>query len=207
MRLTTANASLPRAFAPIALRGSDDELSLLLLQCGRGDDLAFRRLHQLVVPRLMRFALQLRTRHDFAEDVLQESMIAIWRQSASYNPGLASPMTWMITIVRHKAFDAFRASKIRFGASDEPGADDESADESAPSPCMSLELLQSTADIKRCLARLVAMQRVAIELAYLHEMTHHEVALVLGKPLGTVKTWIRRGVIELRREMPRQESL
>lgn len=206
MRLNTYNASLPRAFAPIAVRARTDELSLLLSECGRGDAISFRCLHRLVAPRLMRYALQLRMTREFAEDVVQESMIAIWRQSASYNPVLASPMTWMIAIVRNKAFDAFRASRVRSCPADASLSGAMEEDDCEPPPCKWLEMRQSTAQMARCLACLRPAQREAIELAFLQELTHHEVAAFLGEPLGTVKTWIRRGMVDLRRHMAQQGS-
>ncbi len=201
MRLTDYNASLPRSFTHQRELARHEELALLLAACGRGDAASFERLHKLVAPRLLRFTLRMHTPYEFAEDVVQESLIAIWRQSAHYDADLSSPMTWMIAIARNKAYDAFRANRVRFCASEDACEEQDNEDASAPSPCSFVEQQQTSTEIRRCLGRLMADRRVAIELAYLQDLTHQEVALQLGKPLGTVKTWIRRGMEDMRREM------
>ncbi len=110
-------------------------------------------------------------------------------------------MTWMLAIVRHKATDAYRAHRVRLSACDDSGLDEDAAWDSAPSPCVQMELQQASQQLRRCMATLVEPRRAAIELAFLHGLTHDEVASRLDKPLGTVKTWIRRGVVDLRRQM------
>ena len=177
------------------------ELVALLTRCGAGDTVAFARLHQLVTPRLRRYALRLTTQHDIVDDIVQESLIAIWRQAATYEPRCASAMTWMSAIVRHKTFDHFRAQRVRTDADHGFFADRLHEERTACSPCSTLETRQRAAEIARCMQQLLESQRRAIELAYMHDLTHEEVASQMQKPLGTIKTWIRRGVIDLRRQM------
>lgn len=201
MRLTACSASLPRSRAAVRELPRQDQLVQLLTASGRGDAAAFARLHKLVAPRLLRFTLRMHAPYEFAEDVVQESLIAIWRQSATYDPDLASPMTWMVAITRNKAFDAFRANRVRFNASEDVCVEQDNEDATAPSPCCGVEQRQAFDEIRRCLGKLVAEQRGVIEMAYLQELTHVEVAAECGKPLGTIKTWIRRGMDDMRRHM------
>lgn len=173
----------------------------LLIHCGTGDTFAFSRLHQLVTPRLRRYAMRLTSEHDMVDDIVQESLIAIWRQAATYDPRCAGAMTWMSAIVRHKTFDHFRAQRVRTDADHGFFADALHEEATACSPCSMIEVRQRAAEIARCMQQLLDAQRHAIELAYMHDLTHEEVAKEMQKPLGTVKTWIRRGVIDLRRQM------
>lgn len=177
------------------------ELVGLLTRCGTGDTFAFARLHQLVTPRLRRYAMRLTSQHDTVDDIVQETLIAIWRQAATYDPRCASAMTWMSAIVRHKTFDHFRAQRVRTDADHGFFADGLHEESTACSPCSMIEMRQRAAEIARCMQHLLDAQRHAIELAYMHDLTHEEVAKHMQKPLGTIKTWIRRGVIDLRRQM------
>jgi RNA polymerase sigma-70 factor, ECF subfamily len=177
------------------------ELAALLMACGSGDSHSFARLHNLVTPRLRRCVTRLTNQYDMVDDIVQESLIAIWRQASTYEPHYASPMTWMSAIVRHKTFDHFRAQRVRASADDSFFVDSIDDENIAYSPCSLIESRQRAAEVARCLQQLLAAQREAIELAYMQDMTHEEVAEKMRKPLGTVKTWIRRGVLDLRRQM------
>lgn len=177
------------------------ELSAVLHDCGAGNAAAFIRLHKLVAMRLRRYAMRLTNQHDIVDDIVQESLLAIWRQAAGYEAHLASPMTWMCAIVRHKMFDHFRSQRVRVNADDNFFVDTMYDDNMVNSPCSMLESRQRADEVGRCMQQLLSVQRLAIELAYMHDLTHEEVANKMQKPLGTVKTWIRRGVLDLRRQM------
>ncbi|QYF92233.1 RNA polymerase sigma factor [Massilia sp. PAMC28688] len=186
---------------PQASGRASAELAALLAACARADPRAFAQLYTLVAPRLRRCVMRLTSQHDIVDDIVQESLIAIWRQAHTYEFHHASPMTWMSAIVRHKTFDHFRAQRVRANADDHFFFDCTHEENIAHSPCSLLESRQRTSEVARCLHQLLATQRQAIELAYMQELTHEEVAAKLQKPLGTVKTWIRRGVLDLRRQM------
>lgn len=155
----------------------------------------------MAVPGLRRYASRLTSQHDLLDDIVQESMIAIWRQAASYAPHLAGPMTWMHAIVRHKTFDHFRAQRVRESADAQFFNNSMDQELTTASPCSVIEVQQRAAAIAACLQQLLASRRRAIELAYMQDLTHEEVAHTMQRPLGTVKTWIRRGVLDLRRQM------
>lgn len=177
-----------------------EQLKVWLAAAVRKDAAAFRALYDATSPKLFGFALRILVKREWAEEVLQESFVSIWNNADSYQASLAAPMTWMTTIVRNKAFDFLRrtdsAVEIDADTFDKEVMDAmESAD---PTP---LEALQLTADAKAlalCLARLEAMQRQAIALSFYHDLSHSEVAAQLQLPVGTVKTWIRRGLERLK---------
>jgi RNA polymerase sigma-70 factor (ECF subfamily) len=113
----------------------------------------------------------------------------------------------MTTIARNKAFDALR----RHDAAVEIDADGfaqevaQALESSEPSPLAALELSEDAAALAHCLGRLEALHRQAIALAYYHDLSHGEVAAQLELPIGTVKTWIRRGLERLRLCLSKQE--
>lgn len=176
-----------------------DNLVALLRRVGGGDRAAFRQLHALSFKRLLPFAKRIVRSRESAEEVLQESFIAIWRDAGRFDCTRAAPMTWMITIVRNKAIDSLRANALREQLTDHGGSDFAPVGiDPAAGPCEAAELAQRSRHIRRGLATLGAQPRQAIELAFYHDMTHREVALEMTIALGTVKTWIRRGCQQVR---------
>ena len=155
----------------------------------------------------MSFAWRIVKSRDAAEDVLQESFIAIWRDAARFDGARSAPMTWMMTIVRNKAIDFLRANIQRERLTDVsqydlPGA----CPDPSAGPCEIVELEQRSRQIRDGLTTLSTLPRQAIELAFYHDMTHGEVALQMTIPLGTVKTWIRRGCLQIRTQMERAHA-
>jgi RNA polymerase sigma-70 factor (ECF subfamily) len=176
------------------------QLRSWLAAVARRDAAAFRSLYDAASPKLFGFALRILNKRELAEEALQESFINIWNNAASYQAGLAAPMTWMTTIVRNKAFDLLR----RLDDAVEIDADTFDKDVVAAlesTDATPIEALQMSGDAKalaRCLSRLEGLHRQAIALAFYHELSHSEVAEQMKQPLGTIKTWIRRGLERLR---------
>jgi RNA polymerase sigma-70 factor (ECF subfamily) len=132
-----------------------------------------------------------------AEDVLQDSFVNVWNGAAGYNAKLSAPMTWLVTIVRNRAFDYIRRTDHRAVELDD---DLEAVLESdQPTPLELAARGQDAVALQRCLKRLDAGQRQAIAFAYFQGLTHSELAATLRIPIGTVKTWIRRGLEKMRR--------
>lgn len=181
-----------------------------LAAAGRRDALAFRRLYDMTSSKLFGFAVRILIKSEWAEEVLQDSYISIWNNAASYQPELAAPLTWMTTIVRNKALDALRRAGAT-GASVEIDADTfdpavmEALESSVSTPLESLQLSGDAKLLAQCLKRLEGLHRQAIALAFYHDLSHSEVAEQLKLPIGTVKTWIRRGLERLRGCMSKQE--
>ncbi|WDR38776.1 sigma-70 family RNA polymerase sigma factor [Pseudomonas serboccidentalis] len=172
-----------------------DQLRQLLAQCSLGDRRAFEILYRSVGPRLHGVALRFMGRADLAEEVLQESFVRIWNNASRYEAHLSAPLTWMITITRHQAIDQLRKHRDRPLTEVEQDA---LADE-GPS---ALELLNSSREasaLHRCLDTLDGQQRQSITVAYFQGLSCAELADHLAAPLGSVKSWIRRGMERLRR--------
>ena len=150
---------------------------------------AFRRLYQMSASLLLRAAQRVLGRRELAEEALHDAFARIWHSAASFDPLAARPLAWMVAIARNRALD-IRASHDVSRVESPAGIDDMLADE-----------LPDTIEMKRlrdCLGRLEAPQRQAISLAYDRGLSHGELAAHLGKPIGTVKAWVRRGLASLR---------
>jgi len=171
-----------------------DQLAELLSATAAGDRAAFARLYQETSDRLFAVALRILRRRDLAEDVLQDAYLAIWKKAGQYQAGRGRPLAWMATIVRYRAIDRLRASGR--AAEAQPSAVE---DLEAEGDCADWQEPQALAiGLSRCLERLQPKQRDAILLAFYHGFTHEELAVRLDVPLGTVKSWVRRGLMQLK---------
>lgn len=172
-----------------------DQLRQLLAQCSLGDRHAFETLYRSVAPRLHGVALRFMGRRDLAEEVLQESFVRIWNNASRYQAHLSAPLTWMINITRNQAIDQLRKHRERpLGALEEQQLEDQSL-----SAHEQLDRARDASALNRCLATLESMQRQSISVAYFQGLSCSELAEHLAAPLGSVKSWIRRGMERLRR--------
>ena len=197
---------MPGAFthmigSTVAIEDMDTaRLKALMAAIGRRDAVAFRELYDATSTKLFGFALRILIKRELAEEVLQESFVNIWNNASSYQAGLAAPMTWMTTIVRNKAFDMLR----RLDNTVEIDADTfdkdvmEALESTNPTPIEALQMSGDAKALAKCFSRLEGLHRQAIALAFYHDLSHSEVAEQMKLPIGTVKTWIRRGLERLR---------
>jgi RNA polymerase sigma-70 factor (ECF subfamily) len=130
--------------------------------------------------------------------------VSIWTHAPEYRPALAAPMTWMTSIVRNRCLDWLRRPRLE--VADEDGAFAESAESDNPGPLAELERSKNAQAVARCLKGLEARQRQAIALAFFDGLSHSELASHLREPLGTVKTWVRRGLLKLKSCLELQEQ-
>ncbi len=175
---------------------SAEPLAALLAACARGDQPALKRLYDLTASKLFGVALRIVRREDWAEEVLQECYVRIWSRAGDYREDLAAPMTWMTSIVRNRCLDWLRRPNPE--VIDPEGDLIEAAESPNPGPLAALEAAKDAAALARCLKSLEARQRQAILLAFYDGLTHSELAAHLREPLGTVKTWVRRGLARLK---------
>jgi RNA polymerase sigma-70 factor (ECF subfamily) len=173
-----------------------EDLAGLLAATARGDRAAFANLYQLSSPKLFGVALRIVRREDWAEDVLQECYVRIWSHAREYRPGLASPMTWMASIVRNRCLDWLRRPNRE--VPDQDGSLIDAAHSADAGPLAARERSSEAQALARCLNALEAKQRQAIALAFLEGLSHSELARHMREPLGTVKTWVRRGLLRLK---------
>lgn len=170
-----------------------ERLAELLARTALRDQSAYEALYRATAPKLFGFALRILQRRDVAEDCLQDAFVNIWHRAGDYRPDRAQPFTWMAVIVRNRALDLLRAaSNVREITVDD---DLDAFEAHAPEPGVGTE---DAAALRRCLDTLPAPHRQAIALSYFRGLAHAELARSLAEPLGTVKTWIRRGLMQLR---------
>jgi len=188
--------------APLA---SDADLIGLLDRVAERDTKALHALYQRTAGRLHGLALRVVRRPEWAEDVLQESYLTIWRSASDYRASLSPPMAWMGVIVRSRALDLLRRQRAE-GAAKTQQYDQELADawpSADPGPQDLADASEQAWLLHQCLQQLSPPLREALSLAYLRELSHAELARQLAQPLGTIKTWIRRGLDKLRACMER----
>ncbi|RLJ15931.1 RNA polymerase subunit sigma [bacterium endosymbiont of Escarpia laminata] len=175
----------------------NEQLKALLAACTLKDRRAFAQLYEMTSAKLYGVILRILVRDTWAQDCLQEAYIKIWNSADSYRPYLAAPTTWMATIARNQALDLLRRRRREVQM-----AEPEKLLEASDSKMMPLERLQQSDEGRRlndCLERIKSQQRQVIALAYFKGLTHEELASQTGTPLGTIKTWIRRGLEQLKR--------
>lgn len=172
----------------------------------RRDAAAFRALYNATSSNLFGFALRILKKRELAEEVVQDSFVAIWNNADSYQTQLSAPMTWMTTIVRNKAFDLLRRSEER--EIDNDPFDIEIMNALHAPDATPIEALQISSDAKAlayCMSTLDGMHRQVVGLAFYHDLSHSEVAQHMALPIGTVKTWIRRSLERLKTCLARRE--
>ncbi len=170
----------------------------LIVEIADGNKSAFARLYALTHAKLLGVALRILRDRALAEDVLQESYVKVWRHAASYDPAIASPMTWMATIVRHGAIDALRKRQLEALGNEEELATVASAD---PDPVEEMHLARLRPKALAAFARLPEEKRRLIMLAYLRDRSRQDLSQRFGVPANTVKTHLRRALLELRTTM------
>ncbi|MEJ8848699.1 RNA polymerase sigma factor [Variovorax rhizosphaerae] len=183
----------------------DAELMALIDRVGQRDEAALRLLYERTSPRLFGLAMRVVRQREWAEDVLQETFLTIWRVAVDYRATLSPPMAWLGLIVRSRALDLLRKRTAdRSRITDEfDDAMAQTLPSDAPSPQDLADASEQAFALHQCLGQLEGRQREVVSLAYLRDLSHGELAEQLKLPLGTVKTWIRRGLEKLRDCMAR----
>lgn len=172
-----------------------DPLAVLLPRIASGDRLALRELYQATSAKLFGVCLRILSDRDESEDVLQEVYLTIWRRADRYDAGRASVMAWISTIARNRAIDRLRARGPLAYAGQ---VDELEIEDAAPRAEALLSSAQDAEALGRCLSELDERTEKAIRTAFYEGVTYEALALRLGAPLGTVKSWIRRGLMKLK---------
>jgi RNA polymerase sigma factor (sigma-70 family) len=161
-----------------------------------GDRAALRLVYSETSAKLFGVCLRILGDRSEAEDVLQDVYLTVWRKAASFDEAVASPITWLVAIARNRSIDRLRSSAgSRAHASLDAAA--EVPDEGL-SALERLEIGEDQARLKDCLQELEERQSAAIRSAFLDGFTYEELAMRNRVPLGTMKSWIRRGLLKLR---------
>lgn len=166
----------------------------LIEAAGRGNQAALRRLYELESRRLYGIALRIVRRPAIAAEVLQEVFVQVWRNARTFSPTRGAAEAWLTGIVRYRALDAVR-KQGREILSDDPALGDRPLEPDV------IERIDAAADagaLRRCLGALDDSQRRCVMLAFVDGLSHSEIAVRLAAPLGSVKSWVRRGLLALR---------
>jgi len=171
------------------------ELIWLLASVAKGDEAAFERLYAATRAKLFGVVLRILRRQDLAEEVVQEAYVKIWNSAGQFNPSLASPITWMVSIARNRAIDVVR-KRSEASIEDEPVAMEVASD--IPDPLARREMTEELKRILECIGQLDPERQKLVLLAYYNGWSREQLSEKFNTPLNTVKTWLRRSMIEVR---------
>jgi RNA polymerase sigma-70 factor (ECF subfamily) len=178
-------------------RAEDGEVAELLAACARQDRQAFQRLYERTASQLLACLIRVLRNRALAEDALQDVFVQVWGRAGQYERGRGSAWAWMIAIARYRAID-LRRRESRLAT--EPYADvDDIPGEDGSADVLAALGQRARKALAGCLEALQPRQRECIVLAYQGGLSHAEVATEIGEPLGSVKSWIRRGLTALKR--------
>ena len=172
------------------------ELEALLARCAARDRTALATLYARVAPLLLAVLTRMLKRRDAAEDALQDVFVSVWQRAHQFDPIRGRPLAWLVSMARYRAIDLQRAARPALALSDVSTLEPQLQSQS---PAEGGELLGTGALLLRCLEQIAAPQRRCLMLAYQDGLTHSEIARAVNEPLGTVKSWVRRSLIALRR--------
>jgi RNA polymerase sigma-70 factor (ECF subfamily) len=180
--------------SPAASSRPEDDAALMLAIAAKRDRAAFAALFDRFAPRLKSWFLRGGTDARHAEDLVQETMLTVWRKADIFDPGRATAATWIFTIARNQRIDALRRSARQVLDDDDP-----SLAPSAPTaPDAAFDSVQRETRLHAALATLTADQIDVIRLSFFEDRPHAEIERVLGIPLGTVKSRLRLAMHRLR---------
>jgi RNA polymerase sigma-70 factor (ECF subfamily) len=197
-----AAAALPPGMRLSAATSAPQTLEQLLGRiAGDNDQAAFARLYAATKGKLFSTVLLIVRRRELAEDVIQEVYARIWLNAASYRSSAGSPMTWMITVARNLAIDSARKMSRESYADDAEllalPSDSPSAVETLEAAEAHSAAIEQRQQMLHALQALDPIRRDLVVAAYLHGESRAQLAKRAGVPVNTVKTWIRRAVLEV----------
>ncbi|RYF92071.1 MAG: sigma-70 family RNA polymerase sigma factor [Caulobacteraceae bacterium] len=175
-----------------------ERLQRTLRRVAGGDRAAMAELYRSTSAKLYGVCLQIVRDDAEAEEVLQEVYLTVWKRAASYDAVKASPITWLVVIARSRAIDRLRASGSRVVR--QSGPLDGAIDVADPAPDAESQLGRSDESrrLRNCLEGLDPDHAGLIRRAFFGGLSYSDLAQAAGKPLGTVKTWIRKGLMNLK---------
>jgi len=171
------------------------ELVWLLEAVAKGDQAAFEELYAATRAKLYGVLLRILGRPELAEEVMQETYFKVWKMADRFDPTLASPITWMVAMARNRAIDIMR-KRGELSIEDEPDALGVASDQAAP-----LARREMTEELKRllsCLGKLDPEKQRIVLLAYYSGWSRERLSTKLDIPVNTIKTWLRRSLLEIR---------
>jgi RNA polymerase sigma-70 factor (ECF subfamily) len=177
------------------MAAASDPLAPLMSRIAAGDRAALRQLYEASSAKLFGVVLRILSDREESEDVLQEVYVTVWRRADRFDAARASAMTWLSTIARNRAIDRLRARGPLARA--EPVEEVQIPDDARPAGAL-LESADDAARLHGCLGELDERTQGVIRIAFSEGVTYEALSVRLGAPLGTVKSWIRRGLAKLK---------
>jgi RNA polymerase sigma-70 factor, ECF subfamily len=174
------------------------ELVELLGAVAKGDTAAFERLYEATRAKLYGVLLRILGRPDLADDVMQETYFKVWKMADKFDPSVASPITWMVAMARNRAIDIVR-KKSELSIEDEPEA--MAVEAETPTPLARREMTEELKRLLSCLGKLDPEKQRIVLLAYYSGWSRDQLARKLDIPVNTIKTWLRRSLLEIRQCM------
>ncbi|MGZ5834753.1 MAG: sigma-70 family RNA polymerase sigma factor [Xanthobacteraceae bacterium] len=171
------------------------ELVWLLAAVAKGDQAAFERLYAATRAKLYGVALRILRRADLADEMIQETYLKIWGSAGQFDPALASPITWMVAIARNRAIDVVR-KKSDVSIEEVPEVLEIAGE--TPQPLAAREMTEELKRLLACIGQLDADRRKLVLLAYYNGWSREQLAKQFDKPVNSIKTWLRRSLIEIR---------
>lgn len=169
---------------------AEDELAPLLRRCAAQDSVAFRELYDRTAPILLARLLRMVRRRSVAEEILQDVFVRIWQRAGQFEAHRGRALAWMVTIARYCAIDLLRRERITLVSDDSLA---EVADEGGDALAF-----EKPTHFDDCIGRLNDRTRQCLTLAFVEGRSHDEIARLTTNPLGSVKSWIRRGLLSLK---------
>jgi RNA polymerase sigma-70 factor (ECF subfamily) len=180
------------------MNADPSQLGEWLAATAAGDMNAFRRLYVATSPHLYSVLLRMLKRQDWAEEALQDCYVRIWQKSETYVPDKGTPQAWLGTIARYRALDLLRVKRPEVEMPEEDETPPMFWADPTQDPLARAVEQEGVDQLQRCLGGLAPEQQRSVLLAYYDGYTHQELAEHLKAPLGTVKSWVRRGLSRLR---------
>jgi RNA polymerase sigma-70 factor, ECF subfamily len=171
------------------------ELVWLLAAIAKGDKAAFERLYGATRAKLYGVLLRILGRPELADDVMQETYLKVWQMAGKFDPTVASPITWMVAMARNRAIDIVR-KKADASVEDTPEALGVAAE--TPPPLARREMTEELRRLLTCLGKLDPEKQRIVLLAYYSGWSREQLAQKLDIPVNTIKTWLRRSLLEIR---------
>jgi RNA polymerase sigma-70 factor (ECF subfamily) len=176
------------------------ELVWLLAAVAKGDEAAFAQLYEATRAKLYGVLLRILGRPELAEDVMQETYLKVWTSAAKFDPTMGSPITWMVAMARNRAIDIVRK---KTEASLDESIDALNIAAETPAPLARREMTEELKQLLACLGKLDPEKQRIVLLAYYSGWSREQLARKLDIPVNTIKTWLRRSLLEIRECMGR----
>ena len=177
------------------LSDAERDLAILISKIAKGCESALKKLYDNTISQVYGLAYKILSNKPDADEVALDVFKQIWNKALDYEPDRGSPSAWLITVTRSRAIDKIRSDTKR-RTTNEPLLTD--SIDNTPLPDETASVREKRELIDKALSELTPKQRKSIELAYFNGLSQSEISELMNEPLGTVKSWMRTGMMRLR---------